>query len=166
MPTRETRQALTRAHFCKKPQARAPEPLTRTPQSAQSRRVKASQADAQALAEDPQRLVIRLELRKALANIPRREDNRKRGIYDSVQEDITKSRHSRPVHIQGYVVEGIIGRTYDDEGKLQYHIRWYGYDPSSDTAEPVEHLRRFLVVNYHGEVRTATPATLCSALPG
>ena len=39
----------------------------------------------------------------------------------------------------------------DDDGKVLYKVRWYGYAPSADTWEPTEALPHNLLSRYHAK---------------
>lgn len=46
-----------------------------------------------------------------------------------------------------YVLDHIVDHG-DVEGQTRYRVRWYGYDPSEDTWEPIHHLPRSRIVLY------------------
>jgi Chromo (CHRromatin Organisation MOdifier) domain len=54
-----------------------------------------------------------------------------------------------PEDLSEYVIERIVGHRVTADGKILVRVRWFGYDPSQDTWEPVisipvEIMRRYV----------------------
>lgn len=129
--------------------------------------------------EQPRRLMVREDYHDGGEAAPRGEGAVERKWHpDTLLRDIiphegtrptssvTTTRQGREVFVQEYILDHVVTHRYNGNGVLEYRSRWYGYDPSWDTWEPIEHLPRSKVVQYHRRAGTATPATLCNAQVG
>merc|ERR1711963_303737 len=55
-----------------------------------------------------------------------------------------------------YEVENVVSKRETDEGKVEYLVKWKGYDASDNTWEPVENLEssQELIMSLKGEPKT------------
>ena len=67
---------------------------------------------------------------------------------------------------EDYIVDKVIDHGYSDDGELRFQVRWYGYDASGDTWEPIEHLRRSQVMRYIRQAKLATRKEIDKARDG
>ena len=47
-----------------------------------------------------------------------------------------------------YVIDHLVSHRRDDAGTMHVRVRWFGYDPSADTWEPILHIPRELLRRY------------------
>ena len=73
-----------------------------------------------------------------------------------------------------YVIDRIVSHRKNEDtkhptaklGETLYRVRWYGYDKSDDTFEPIKHLPRNKVVSYYKKIRKKVPDTINEAQLG
>lgn len=70
------------------------------------------------------------------------------------------------VHAQEFFIDHIVGNSYNKDGFINYCIRWFGYQLSADTDEPVEHLPPSNIVQSHRPGELQMPPNLDRALVG
>ena len=47
-----------------------------------------------------------------------------------------------------YVIDHLVSHRRDDAGTMHVRVRWFGYDQSADTWEPILHIPRELLRRY------------------
>ncbi|PXF46693.1 hypothetical protein BWQ96_03519 [Gracilariopsis chorda] len=135
-------------------------------------------------APDPRRLAVRYHTsggtaprHPAVEGLPQRgNSSRLTTQVDAFSRDVPKetSTHSNTVRsndstakTQEYVMEYIVDYYTDDEDhRLRYRTRWYGYPPESDTWEPIENLPRSHILRYCNRYGLAIPEDINSAMVG
>lgn len=70
------------------------------------------------------------------------------------------------VYSQEFVVDHLVSHEHNPQGRLLYRVRWYGYPSGDDTLEPIDHLPRSKVIEYHRRTRTGLPTSLGRARIG
>jgi hypothetical protein len=50
--------------------------------------------------------------------------------------------------MEEYVIDHLVSHRRDEQGTIQIRVRWFGYDYSSDTWDPVLHLPREMLQRY------------------
>ena len=76
--------------------------------------------------------------------------------------------------IAEYVIDRIVSHRRNEDaehptakfGETVYRVRWYGYDKSDDTFEPIRHLPRNKVVSYYKKIRKELPENINQAQLG
>ena len=73
-----------------------------------------------------------------------------------------------------FVIDRIISHGINEDskhptakvGETTYRVRWFGYEASDDTYEPIRHLPRNKVVSYYNKKKLTLPKTLGQAQLG
>ena len=86
----------------------------------------------------------------------------------------SQAEETRAVMPTEYVVDRIVDHRVNEDGDhptaavgaTVYRTRWYGYSPSDDTWEPIEHLPRNKLVSYFKKKRVAIPSNIGEAQEG
>ena len=65
-----------------------------------------------------------------------------------------------------YVIERIVAHRREPDGSLRYRVRWYNYESSDDTWEPVSHLPRSHIIGFHRRHDLALPPNIDEAQVG
>ncbi|CDF38257.1 unnamed protein product [Chondrus crispus] len=81
---------------------------------------------------------------------------------------VDRNQSLSPHAIDGeeYVVDHVVAHRYDDDGKLVFRVRLYGYTPEDDTEEPISHLRRNHVILYCKRKGLNVPDSIIRARQG
>ena len=81
-----------------------------------------------------------------------------------VSRDQSPSPHA--IDEEEYVVDHVVAHRDDDDGKLVFRVRWYGYTPEEDTEEPISHVRRSHVIFYCRRKGLNVPDSITRARQG
>lgn len=65
-----------------------------------------------------------------------------------------------------YTIDKIVDHETNEDGSIVYRVRWYSYGPDDDTLEPIGHLPRSKVVQYHRAKKLKNPSNLDQARVG
>ena len=96
-------------------------------------------------------------------------DNDEQDVDDDNEDrDETEDEHEE------FVIDKIITHRVNKNKKHKYaklnrnlyRVRWYGYLPSADTWEPVEHLPRSKVLQYFKRMKLSVPHEVDDAVDG
>lgn len=81
-------------------------------------------------------------------------------------QDVRVTRQGREEYLQKVVVDQTVEHSYHRWGYIQHLVRWYGHSPDFDSDEPIEHLPRSMVVQYHRRTLMVLLATIDIAQMG